>query len=223
MKSIFTMFVAVAAVCLAASLCSCSKDTNEINKPQMAKETQTMSKTEPNQPANPVIEMVTSKGTIILELDAKHAPITTANFVRYVNEGFYNGTIFHRVIPGFMIQGGGFTPEMREKDTHETIKNEASNGLTNDRGTIAMARRPDPDSASAQFFINLVDNSPLNYQGKSNPGYAVFGKVTKGMEVVDAIAKVKTGYRGPYENVPAEPVIIKSAKLVGQDQPKSEN
>ncbi len=159
-----------------------------------------------------VVIMETSKGPITLELDGNKAPITTANFVSYVKDGFYNGTIFHRVISGFMIQGGGFEADMSQKSTKAPIKNESTNGLGNKRGTIAMARTNNPDSATAQFFINLVDNGFLD--GTSyKPGYAVFGKVTSGMGVVDQIAAVNTGRRGPYGDVPVEPVMIKSVTI----------
>jgi cyclophilin family peptidyl-prolyl cis-trans isomerase len=161
-----------------------------------------------------MVKLETSKGDIVIELNETAAPVTSANFLKYVQDGFYDGTIFHRVIPGFMIQGGGFTPDMTQKTTRAPITNEARNGLKNDRGSVAMARTTDPDSATAQFFINHIDNGPLNYSGPRNPGYAVFGKVTEGMDVVDAIAKVNTSTKGPYENVPVEPVIIKSAKIV---------
>lgn len=157
----------------------------------------------------------TSKGTITLELDEVKAPETVANFAQYARDGHYDGTIFHRVIDGFMIQGGGFTRDMNQKATREPIRNEAMNGLKNARGTIAMARTSVVDSATSQFFINLVDNDFLNF---TNPtprgfGYAVFGVVTDGMEVVDAIAKVKTGTRGYYENVPEEAVVIKKVTV----------
>ena len=153
----------------------------------------------------------TSMGTITLELDEAKAPLTVANFVQYAKDGFYDGTIFHRVIDGFMIQGGGFTKDMNQKDTREAIRNEAMNGLKNDRGTIAMARTSVVDSATSQFFINLVDNDFLDFQSPSPQGfgYAVFGKVTDGMDVVDKIAKVKTGSVGPYQNVPGEAIVIK--------------
>lgn len=141
-----------------------------------------------------MIRLTTNQGAIELELDSEKAPITAKNFERYVTEGFYDGTIFHRVIKGFMIQGGGFTAGMSEKQTHDPIVNEAKNGLKNDKYTIAMARTSDPDSATAQFFINVANNDFLNYN-PGNPGYAVFGRVTKGTEVVDAIAKVRTGRR----------------------------
>ncbi len=153
----------------------------------------------------------TSMGSITLELDDEKAPITVANFLAYAQSGHYEGTIFHRVIDGFMIQGGGLTKALDQKATNEPIKNEAANGLTNARGTIAMARTMVVDSATSQFFINLVDNAFLNYSGPDPRtfGYAVFGKVTDGMDVVDRIAKVKTGTFGPYQNVPEEPIVIK--------------
>ena len=162
------------------------------------------------------IRMETSMGTISLELDELKAPATVENFLTYVKEGYYNGTIFHRVIDGFMIQGGGFTKNMDQKETHEPVVNEAMNGLKNLRGTIAMARTMVVDSATSQFFINLVDNDFLNFSQPTPQGfgYAVFGKVTDGMEVVDAIAKVKTGNAGPHQNVPQEPVLIKKVAIV---------
>lgn len=158
----------------------------------------------------------TSKGTITLELNETKAPETVANFVKYANDGHYNGTIFHRVIDGFMIQGGGFTPDMNQKATREPVRNEAMNGLKNKRGTIAMARTSVVDSATSQFFINLVDNDFLDFTSPTPRGfgYAVFGCVTDGMNVVDAIAKVKTGSRGYYENVPEEAVVIKKITIV---------
>ena len=158
----------------------------------------------------------TSMGTITVELDDAKAPITVKNFIDYAQAGHYDGTIFHRVIDGFMIQGGGFTKDMNQKETRAPIKNEAANGLKNARGTLAMARTMIVDSATSQFFINLVDNEFLNYRGPDPRmfGYAVFGKVTDGMEVVDRIAKVKTGFAGPHQNVPEEPVIIRKVHLV---------
>jgi len=155
-------------------------------------------------------------GAIALELDDAKAPITVKNFIGYAKAGHYDGTIFHRVIDGFMIQGGGFTPAMDQKKTNAPIRNEASNGLSNKRGTIAMARTMIVDSATSQFFINLVDNGFLDYKGPDprTYGYAVFGKVTGGMDVVDKIAKVKTGFSGPHQNVPEQPVVIKSVKIV---------
>ena len=153
----------------------------------------------------------TSKGTITLELNEEKAPATVANFVEYAKSGFYDGTIFHRVIDGFMIQGGGFTRDMNQKETRTPIMIESMNGLSNARGTIAMARTMDPNSATSQFFINLVDNDFLDFTAPTTQGYgyAVFGAVTDGLEVVDAIAKVRTGSVGPYENVPEDAVVIK--------------
>jgi peptidyl-prolyl cis-trans isomerase B (cyclophilin B) len=157
----------------------------------------------------------TNKGDITLELDAAKAPETVKNFLEYVNSGFYNGTIFHRVINNFMIQGGGFEPGMKQKPTRAPIKNEAANGLSNDNYTIAMARTGDPQSATAQFFINVKDNGFLNYTAPTSQGYGycVFGKVVKGTEVVDAIRKVETGYRGPFQDVPTEDVVIIKAEV----------
>ena len=163
--------------------------------------------------ANPVVVMQTSKGDITIELWPDKAPITVENFLTYVNEGFYDGTIFHRVIKGFMIQGGGFTPEMQQKSTRAPIKNEAAANLPNSRGTISMARTNTPDSATCQFFINHVDNTMLNYQGSARPGYAVFGKVISGMAVVDAIANVNTGNHGPFQNVPVQPIVIEKVTI----------
>mgnify|MGYP000477494743 CR=1 FL=1 len=162
---------------------------------------------------NPIVLLETTSGDILIELYPDKAPETVKNFLQYVDDGFYNNTIFHRVIPGFMIQGGGMGARMDEKETREPIKNEADNGVKNERGTIAMARTMEPHSASAQFFINLVDNDFLNF---SEPtingwGYCVFGKVTDGMDVVDKIAKVKTKTVGIHENVPADLVMITSA------------
>ena len=154
----------------------------------------------------------TSLGSITLELDETAAPITCANFKSYADKGHYSDTIFHRVIPGFMIQGGGFTSDMDQKATDPNIQNEANNGLKNDVGTIAMARTPDPHSASSQFFINLSNNDFLNFQNESQQGwgYCVFGKTTDGMDTVNAIAKVATGNHGHHGDVPVEPVIIES-------------
>jgi peptidyl-prolyl cis-trans isomerase B (cyclophilin B) len=153
-------------------------------------------------------------GDIRIELDAEKAPVTVENFLKYVRDGFYDGTIFHRVIKGFMIQGGGFNDQMIQKMAQDPIKNEADNGLLNERGTIAMARTQEPHSASSQFFINHKDNAFLNYSGPSIQGwgYCVFGKVTDGMDVVDAIAQVSTTNRGGHGDVPEEAVVIKTAK-----------
>ena len=157
----------------------------------------------------------TSMGTITVELDDERAPATVENFVKYAADGFYDGTIFHRVIDGFMVQGGGFTRDMNQKDTRGPIRIESMNGLKNLRGTIAMARTMVPDSATSQFFINLVDNGFLDCTAptQSGYGYAVFGKVTDGMEVVDRIAKVRTGFSGPHQNVPEEPVVIRKVTV----------
>ena len=166
--------------------------------------------------AAPRVEMQTTLGKITLELDAAKAPKSVENFLQYARSGQYDGTIFHRVIDGFMIQGGGFTKEMNEKPTKAPIANEAKNGLKNLRGSIAMARRADPHSATAQFFINHRDNPNLDYPAHDGWGYAVFGKVTEGMDVVDKIAKAKTGNRGMHQNVPVEPVIIESVKILSE-------
>ncbi|MDQ6966185.1 MAG: peptidylprolyl isomerase, partial [Mariprofundaceae bacterium] len=162
------------------------------------------------------VKMSTSMGVIEIMLDAERAPRSVANFVRYVNEGFYNGTIFHRVIGDFMIQGGGFTANMKQKATHGSISNEADNGLRNSTGTIAMARTGAPHSATSQFFINTHDNGFLNFKGKTRSewGYAVFGRVSKGMDVVRAIEAVQTGYRSGMGDVPQEPVIIQGVEII---------
>ncbi|MEE4253296.1 MAG: peptidylprolyl isomerase [Desulfuromusa sp.] len=163
----------------------------------------------------PTVEMQTNKGKIVIELNAEKAPISTENFLNYVRNSFYEQTIFHRVIPNFMIQGGGFTPEMGQKKTQAEIKNEADNGLKNLRGSIAMARTQVVDSASSQFFINLADNDFLNHQGKTPNayGYAVFGQVIDGMDVVDEIAKVSTGNNGHHQDVPKEAIIIEGVSI----------
>jgi peptidyl-prolyl cis-trans isomerase B (cyclophilin B) len=163
---------------------------------------------------NPKVIMETSKGQLTIELYPDKAPETVKNFLAYVDAGFYNGTIFHRVIPNFMIQGGGFTADMEQKPTRAPIKIESDNGLRNARGTIAMARTQDPNSATAQFFINSVDNTFLNFTAKTPKGwgYAVFGKVVQGMDVLDEISKVKTGAKEGHRDVPLETVTITSAK-----------
>jgi peptidyl-prolyl cis-trans isomerase B (cyclophilin B) len=164
------------------------------------------------------VALNTNFGRIVLELDAEKAPKTAANFVEYVQSGHYNGTIFHRVMDGFMIQGGGFDDKMNQKPTKAPIQNEADNGLKNNLGTIAMARTQDPHSASAQFFINVKNNDFLNHSGKSLQGwgYAVFGKVTEGMDVVDLIKKVPTGRSGGHGDVPVKPVVIESAEVIAE-------
>jgi peptidyl-prolyl cis-trans isomerase B (cyclophilin B) len=161
------------------------------------------------------VRMQTSKGTIVLELDAGKAPETVANFLEYARSGFYDGTIFHRVIPGFMIQGGGFEPGMRQKSTRAPVKNEADNGLTNELGSIAMARTPDPHSATAQFFINAKDNGFLNFTSATPQGwgYCVFGKVVEGIEVVKDIEKVATTTRAGHQDVPQDDVVIESVTV----------
>jgi len=156
----------------------------------------------------------TSQGDIKLELDKAKAPGTVENFVQYANDGFFDGTIYHRVIPGFMIQGGGFTADMKKKETRAAIKNEAKNGLKNKRGSIAMARTRAPHSATAQFFINLKDNSFLDYPGQDGWGYAVFGEVVEGMEVVDVIAEQPTGTKNGMQNVPKTAVVIEKVSVV---------
>ena len=163
-----------------------------------------------------MIRFTTNLGVIDIELDPKHAPITCENFENYVKSGFYNGTIFHRVIKGFMIQGGGFEPGMQQKPTNDPIKNEADNGLKNDKYTIAMARTNDPHSATAQFFINVADNDFLNHTAPTGNGwgYAVFGKVVAGQDVVDQIARVRTGTRGWFGDVPVEDVVIEKAEEI---------
>jgi len=162
-----------------------------------------------------MITITTNHGTITAELFDEAAPETVANFKRYIESGFYDGTIFHRVIPGFMIQGGGFTTDMEQKPTQDSIKNEANNGKKNTIGTLAMARTNDPHSATSQFFINVSDNDFLNFTAEAGNGwgYAVFGEVTEGLEVVQKIEKVTTGAMGHYRDVPTEPVVIESVKI----------
>lgn len=195
----FWMSVLLAAVVLTTG---CGKETGE--KPKVTDK------------GPKKVKLETSMGDIVLKLNEDAAPVTVKNFLRYVEEGFYDGTIFHRIRPSnpAMIQGGGFTVDMKRKVTHEPIINEASNGLRNERGTITMARMKIPDSATSQFYINHKDNDYLNYVEGRKPGYAVFGKVVKGMDVVDAIAAVKTMRRDRFANLPVEPVVIKSAKVV---------
>jgi len=160
-----------------------------------------------------MIKLHTNHGVIALELDADKAPKTVANFVAYVEAGHYDNTVFHRVIDGFMIQGGGFEPGMKQKPTREPVENEAKNGLKNARGSIAMARTSDPHSASAQFFINVADNGFLDYPGQDGWGYCVFGRVAEGMDVVDKIKGVKTGRGGFHQDVPAEDVVVERAEV----------
>src|SRR5665647_500251 len=196
MKHLFTVLFTLLFCCTMQSSYSSTNSTNS------TKGNKTM------------VKLHTNHGVITLQLDAEKAPVTVKNFLEYVNSGFYNGTIFHRVIGNFMIQGGGFEPGMIQKKTNAPIKNEAANGLKNDKYTVAMARTGDPHSATAQFFINVKDNDFLNYPGQDGWGYCVFGKVVEGKEVVDAIRNVKTGNRSGSQDVPLEDVIITSAEVV---------
>ena len=166
------------------------------------------------QATNPQVELKTNQGTIVIELATDKAPKTVENFLQYTKDGFYNGTIFHRVIDGFMIQGGGFEAGLKEKPTRAPVQNEAKNGLKNVTGSLAIARTRDPHSASAQFFINLKDNAFLDYPGQDGWGYAVFAKLVQGMEIVQKIAKIGTGNAGMHQNVPTTPIVIESAKLI---------
>jgi peptidyl-prolyl cis-trans isomerase B (cyclophilin B) len=161
-----------------------------------------------------MVKFETSLGDFVIELDAGKAPVTVANFLQYVDDGHFDGTVFHRVIPGFVIQGGGMTADMTQKPTRRPIENEAKNGLRNLRGSLSMARTNDVNSATSQFFVNLVDNAFLDHQGPRNYGYAVFGRVVEGMDVVDAIAAVKTGRKRGHDDVPLEPVVVRSARRV---------
>jgi len=173
----------------------------------------------------PRVQLTTSLGPIVVELYPDKAPQTVANFLQYANDGFFNGTIFHRVIDGFMIQGGGFTADMEQKETREPIRNEADNGLKNTTGTVAMARTGDPHSATAQFFINVADNDFLDHTApeESGWGYAVFGKVVEGMETVDKIRQTPTATRGPFEGVPITPVVIEEAVVLGSGATNDES
>jgi len=204
--SLFSTTLFIGALMLGVSGCGASEPG-----------TQTVS-TAPaaGQPANPRVLIETSKGNITVEVFPVQAPQSAANFLGYVKSGFYDGLAFHRVIPGFMIQTGGMTPDMAEKPKNAPIRNEADNGLKNLRGTLAMARTGDPHSASSQFFINVADNAFLNHRGKSVEGwgYAVFGQVVDGMDVVDAIVAVPRGNRGPHGDVPVEPIVMKRVTLL---------
>lgn len=165
--------------------------------------------------ANPQVEIKTNMGSMVLELFPDKAPKTVENFLQYVKDGFFKGTVFHRVIPGFMVQGGGFNADFTQKKTRASVQNEANNGLKNDTGTVAMARTSDPHSATAQFFINVKNNDFLNYPGQDGFGYTVFGKVVKGMDVASKIAALATGSRGPFpSDVPRETVVIEDAKIL---------
>ncbi len=162
------------------------------------------------------VKLTTSMGSIVVQVKGKSAPISSENFLTYVKEGFYDGTIFHRIIPGFMAQGGGFDGDLKQKEVHASIKNEADNGLKNTRGTLAMARTPDPDSATAQFFINYKDNAFLDYTSSTAQGwgYAVFAEVVEGMDVVDKMEKVATGNTGGHQDVPKENIVIEKAEII---------
>jgi peptidyl-prolyl cis-trans isomerase A (cyclophilin A) len=162
----------------------------------------------------PKVKFATSQGDFVVELNPAKAPKTVENFLKYVNDKHYDGTVFHRVIGNFMVQGGGFTAQMQQKPTRAPVPLEASNGLKNDRGTIAMARTGDPNSATAQFFVNVVDNAMLNAPNPDGHGYTVFGKVVSGMDTIDKIKAVPTGNMGPFQNVPSTPVVIQSATVV---------
>jgi len=199
----------VASLLIAILIFGC-EETEQTAKSEQKPKTETKEKTVDSIK----VKLETNAGDVVIELDKEKAPVTVENFLKYTNEGLYEGTIFHRVIKGFMIQGGGFTEDMQRKQVHPPIVNEASNGLKNDRGTVAMARTNDPDSATSQFFINHADNGFLNYAAGGNPGYAVFGKVIEGMETIDKIALVKTGVSQGMRDVPTGAVIIKSAKIV---------
>jgi peptidyl-prolyl cis-trans isomerase B (cyclophilin B) len=203
--------IALLACACAFALGGCGNDADNAAPAQPSESASSLSVNE-EQPVEYVL-LTTTQGDILLELDRERAPLTVASFLQYVADGFYDGTIFHRVIPGFMIQGGGFTSQMQQKLTRGNVRNESSNGLLNDRGTIAMARTGEPHSASSQFFINVADNDFLNRaEARDGWGYAVFGKVIAGMSAVDAIVAMPTGRVGQHEAVPREPVIIQTAK-----------
>jgi len=192
----------------------CSKNEDSVSKEDNATKDFIKKETKQMDTGSKKVKLTTSMGSIVIELNEDAAPSTVKNFLRYTQERFYDGTIFHRVIPNFMIQGGGFSPDMVQKRNHEPIVNEANNGLKNDRGTIAMARTNNPDSATCQFFINHADNDFLNYGGSNKAGYAVFGKVVEGMDVVDKIASARTEDKGRYANVPVTAIVIESVEVV---------
>ena len=212
-KPLLSLFFAFMVSTLLLLNTACAETYTE--KKASTKQTKTKAT---NMTAPITVEMKTNHGTIVLELDAEKAPATVENFVQYAKDDFFNGTIFHRVIKGFMIQGGGFEPGMTQKETRENIKNEADNGLENELGTIAMARTPDPHSASSQFFINAKNNSFLNYSSSTANGwgYCVFGKVTSGMDIVEKIENVATGSGSGHQDVPVEDVIIESVTVLSE-------
>jgi peptidyl-prolyl cis-trans isomerase B (cyclophilin B) len=222
MKSFTSAFLslvaAVSFLVFSNTLCSAQDKSGEAKPSPTAKPVAPTPAEAQAKGGNPVVLMKTSFGNIKIELWEDKTPITVKNFLRYVDEKFYDGTIFHRVMPDFMIQGGGFTPDMKEKNSHEPIENEAKSDVKNERGTLAMARTGVVDSATAQFFINVVDNTFLNHRDETPRGfgYAVFGKVLEGMDVVDKIKAVPTTTKGPYENVPSQPVVIESVTKAGK-------
>lgn len=204
-RNIFTFFVFLTFLTI-FSACDTSGDSGSVKQTEINRD----------KGDNPVVLIRTNYGEIEIELFQNEAPVTVRNFLNYVEQDFYEGTLFHRVIPGFMIQGGGFTEGMERKETADPIKNEADNGLRNERGTVAMARTSEVNSATSQFFINLADNDFLNH-GVRDFGYAVFGKVISGMEVVEKIASVETESRGYMQNIPSEPVVIESVRIKGAE------
>ena len=218
MKNRNIIITSLVAVCLVLCFAGCDdsetiKDEVPEEKPVINEQT-TQKKLETKPVQSNKVKLVTTLGEITVELDLEKAPVTTKKFLDCVNAGFYDGTIFHRVINGFMIQGGGFTPDMQKKQNNAPVKNEANNGLKNLIGTLAMARTNDPHSATSQFFINHKDNAFLDYVADRNPGYAVFGKVIEGMDIVDKIAQVKTGTASGMQDVPVQPVVIESATVI---------
>ncbi|MGQ0794049.1 MAG: peptidylprolyl isomerase [Deltaproteobacteria bacterium] len=213
----FAKLFVIAAAALLLPVFACQRGEQKPQTEAAKSDTSQSGGSEENKSAqggNPMVVMSTSMGDIKIELFEDKAPITVKNFLSYVNEGFFDGTVFHRVIKGFMVQGGGFTSDLQQKPAKAPIKNEADNGVGNTRGTLAMARTNVVDSATSQFFINLVDNAFLNNGGRDF-GYAVFGRVVEGMDIVDKIAGVRTGRVGPMADVPVEPIVVNSAKLVG--------
>ncbi|MHC4130857.1 MAG: peptidylprolyl isomerase [Planctomycetota bacterium] len=209
----FVMIIIVAAFAVIAVM----QRSNSISQKDTKQGKETIVEPEKPEVTTQTVKLETSMGDIIIELNEKAAPVTVKNFLTYTQQGFYNGTIFHRVISNFMIQGGGFTKDMKQKKTNPPIVNEATNGLKNDRGTIAMARTQNPNSATSQFFINHKNNDFLNFSGPANPGYAVFGKVIEGMDVVDKIAAVITTVKSGMKDVPAEPVTINSTSVLNEN------
>ena len=211
--------------CIIAGICLSLSSQLRAQDGEKAAEKTTAEEATTPESATVNVTLETSKGTIKLALDAEKAPVSTQNFVNYVKKGHYDGTVFHRVIPGFMVQGGGFTADMNQKGTDAPITNESKNGLKNAVGTIAMARTNDPNSATSQFFINVNNNANLDYPSFDGFGYAVFGKVTEGMDVIEAIVAAPTTSKGPHQNVPAETIEIKKATLdaaVSEEAPAAE-